>query len=308
MVNPITRFEAVASPFGSEVDLNWDFPVTLPANYKYYIFQRSGSDVDQVNDIDRYFQNINNLTNYNYDGCFVFDQLNPLGTSLGIYQVLNGLKYYYKIVIRDETSGEYSTAVGANVTPDFEVAVNIVDGKEITARAFEKMLESLTNKEGKKISKSKDIEIVKAWSFDEVKDDLFVIERANGSNNQRFWGDILDKHGSSLTEGDFDVDVIRITFLTIAGNVRRDLMANLVRSRKIFFRSFLKKLGAIDVAITIEGDMGYAPPKGEAAIGFTVVFAELIAVLNKIEQAQALTHTLTTMQVKTDNQTINYAG
>lgn len=303
MVNPLTRFQAEAHPYGNEVDLVWELPVTLPANYKLYIFQRAGSDVSQVNDIDRYFQNIDDLTNYNYNKCFVHDSLDALIPSLGIYQVVNGLAYYFKAVLRDETSGEYSTALAANATPNFEILVNIIDGKEIVDNVLKKLINSITNKEGKKIKQSNEIEVVKAFSFDQVKSDVFVVERVNGSNNQRFWGDAFAKYGNSVVEGDFDVDVIRVTFLTIAGNERRDLIANLMRSRKIFFRQFLKKLGAIDTAINIEGDMYYAPVGGEKAIGFTVIFSLLIASLNKFEIVEVNEHIVTELKVKPNVQT-----
>src|SRR4030043_592571 len=88
----------------------------------------------------------------------------------------------------------------------------------------------------------------------EIKGDRIIVERVNGSNNQRFWGDIYTKHSTGIVHGDYDVDVIRLTYLTIAGNERRDLLSNIVRSRKYFYRLGLKKLGAIDVNITIEGD------------------------------------------------------
>ena len=151
MVTPLNRFEAEPHPFGNEIDLVWELHSSLPENFKLYIFQRSGTDVNQSEDIDRYFDHIENLTGYDYNKCFVLDNLNPLSPSLGLYQVVNGLKYYYKAVLRDETTGDYSETKSANATPAFEVLVNITDGKDIVDNVLKKMINSITNKEGKKI-------------------------------------------------------------------------------------------------------------------------------------------------------------
>ncbi|OGU56270.1 MAG: hypothetical protein A2V66_07215 [Ignavibacteria bacterium RBG_13_36_8] len=300
MVNPLSKFVAKANPFGCEIDLNWLLPESLPENYKVYIFQRSKTDVDQEQDIERYFENIDNLTNYNYNGLYVIDWLEPAMTALGIYQVKNGLKYYYKAVIRDEDSGDYSESSNANATPDFAVLVNILDGKDMVAKISKKMLDTLSTKEGTKIQLSKEFEVEKTFPMGEIKGDRIIVERVNGSNNQRFWGDIYTKHSTGIVHGDYDVDVIRLTYLTIAGNERRDLLSNIVRSRKYFYRLGLKKLGAIDVNITIEGDYHRPDIHGENCVGFTAVFAVLLEVMNKIEQEKITEHIVNEMKVNTN--------
>ena len=80
MVNPLDTFTIESNAMGAELDLSWTLPGVLPTNYKVYVFQRSRTDVDQANDIDRYFTNINDLSNYDYKGCFVFDKIETYET------------------------------------------------------------------------------------------------------------------------------------------------------------------------------------------------------------------------------------
>ncbi len=273
MVQPLASLNVSANEFGSEIDLLWSLPATLPTNYQVYLFQRSGSDVTQQ-DIDNYFANINNLTNYNYNGLFVFDQLtNDNITSLAVLQVLNGLKYYYKGVIRDQDTGEYSAAIGGNATPGSSIAVSIKDGKDLVAQVIQKMFDSVTDKSGKKIQKSKDIDIVKTYSLLPISKDTVMIERINGNTEARFWGNIWNHIQQNTIMGDMDTDVIRATFITEAGIARRDEIANIFRSRKQFLYLLLKKLGADNVNITIEGDYYNPAFHGENIVGITLIFA-----------------------------------
>lgn len=289
MITPLTSLQVIPHQLGSELDLYWQIPTIVPVNYKIYIFQRSQTDVTQA-EIDDYFSHIADLSAFNYNGLFVFDHLKATN-GMGVYEVINGLVYYYKAVIRDETSGEYSAAVSANAIPNADVVVDIKDGKDIVAKALKKMLDGLKNTTGKKIQISRDIEVVKNFTMGEPKNDQFMVERVNGANYQNYWGNILSAHANSVILGDIDTDVIRVTYITLSGPDRRDLMTNVLRSRKPFLRIMCKKLGATDCQVTVEGDYSNPMIHGLNVVGTTLIFTLLIENKTKIDYTEINAHT-----------------
>ncbi len=127
----------------------WTLPTETPVNYKVYLFRRAGSDVSEL-EITAYFTNIENLTNYDYNKLFVFDRIAPQVEILGDQRVYNDKVYYYKAVLRDEDSGEYSTTISCNGTAHPNIKVNIVDGKDVVATAITKMFDSVYDVNGNK--------------------------------------------------------------------------------------------------------------------------------------------------------------
>ena len=301
MISPLTSIIVEANEFGSELDIFWQLPIAslLPTNYQVFLFQRSTSDVSQ-SDIDSYFSNINNLTNYNYNGLMVWDQLtNNAINAMSVVQVINGLTYFFRGVIRNQDTGEYSLSVGASAVPASIILVNILDGKDIVAKTIEKMFDSVTDKKGRKIQKSKDIEIIKNYAMTPLNKDTVMIDRINGSSEARFWGNILHKVQQSYIIGDIDTDVIRVTFLTEAGGERRDTITNIFRAKKQFLYHMIKTLGAFDVSITIEGDYYNPQLHGINALGITVVFAMMI------ENKSRITEEIITQHIMNDQNEVN---
>jgi len=280
MITPLTTLEVTPHQLGSELDVFWGLPTVLPTNYKVYIFQRSQTDVTPE-EIADYFAHIADLSTFVYNGLFVFDKIQNGSEGMGVYEVVNGLVYYYKGVIRDETTGEYSATISAHTTPNADVLVEIHDGKDIVAKTLKKMLDGLKNKAGNKIQLSKDVEVVKQFTMGEPKGDQFMVERVNGANYQNYWGNILSAHGRSVILGDMDTDVIRATYITISGPDRRDLITNILRGRKPFLKIMAKKLGATDCQVTIEGDYYNPSFHGANVVGTTMIFNLLIE--NKTE-------------------------
>jgi hypothetical protein len=295
MITPLASLEVTAHQLGSELDIFWTLPTTLPTNYKVYIFQRSQTDVTQE-EIDSYFAHIADLSAFVYNGLFVFDKIKNGQEGMGVYEVINGLVYYYKAVIRDETTGEYSATISANATPNADVLVEIYDGKEIVAKTLKKMLDGLKNATGKKIQVSRDIEVVKQFTMGEPRNDQFMVERVNGANYQNYWGNILSAHGQSIILGDMDTDVIRVTYITISGPDRRDLMTSICRGRKPFLKIMAKKLGATDCQVTIEGDYYNPAFHGANVVGVTMIFTLLIENKTKIDYTEINQH-ITDMKV-----------
>jgi hypothetical protein len=300
MTEPLKKLEIFAHPFGDQVDLSWQLPDSIPTNYQVYIFQRSKTDVTDA-EITAYFTALNagTLNNFTYAGLMVFDQLNNAVTSLGVYEVKNGLKYYYKALIRNEDTKECSTALSVNATPDCTIVTEIVDGKDLVCKALEKLFDTIKNKSGQSPIKYKDFEVVKNFAIDLINKDTIMVERINGSNHLQFWGNQLATYKGAIDKGEVDSDLIRVTILTIAGAQRRDLYANILRSRKQFLIQFLKGIGGtplLNVSIVIEGDYQNPQFHGEHAMGITTLFGMLIENKTRISRDE-MDHHITDMRV-----------
>jgi len=284
MVNPVKDLSISANTFGGQLSIMFELPDSLPTNWKFYMFRRSGTDVTQA-EIDDYFTNIDNLASFNYNGLFVFDNFDPndldaTGTNVyPDYKVLSKKTYFYKAVVRDETSKEYSTTVNANGVPIQTIKVNIKDGKELVAEAIKKMFDNILNADGKKVKLSRDIKVVKNFAIEPIGDNYVMIERVNGSVNQRYWGQQYSTYQGGIIKGEVDNDVIRATFMTSDGNDRRDLVTNIFRAQKQFLMQYIKKLADYqvqDVSISIEGDYMNPQIHGVNHIGVNIVFALII--------------------------------
>jgi putative transposon-encoded protein len=269
-----------ASEFGSELDISWELPIGgLPKDSKTFVFKRTGSE-PTIDEIDSYFQNINDLTNFPYRGLFVFDQLNYGIDFIVDYRVINGLAYHYKVIIRD-SDGNYSPhdlcyAIGV---PNSLLQVNVKDGKEIVATAIEKMFENVVDKNGNHVKLNKDIKIIKKFAAEQIDSNYVMIERVNGSNFQQFWGNQYGAGNGGKFLGDYDVDVIRATYMNWESSDRRDIITNIFRASKYFLTRAIKSLGATDVKITIEGDYYNPMLHGVDAVGTSVIFN--IVILNQ---------------------------
>lgn len=280
MVQPLAELKVVVSSWGSQLNISWQLPDDLPDNYKVYVFKRSKTVVTQQ-EIESYFTKINDLEHFTYNGLFVWDDFGNHITEVADYHVRNGIAHYYKAVIRNETSGEISPTVSANGTPTSSVLVDIIDGKALVVKSIEAMLDSLTNKTGERIKIGNDLKIVKQFTAGVPDGDQIMVERINGSTQYRFWGNQWAAYNSSIIKGDIDADVMRATFITPANIERRDLMANVFRSRKQMLIQMLKIMGCKDALVTVEGDYYNPMFHGENTVGITVIFSLLIT--NKVK-------------------------
>lgn len=263
-----------ASAFGHELDIIWNNRLLQP-DEKIYIFKRSNTDVTNA-EIDSYFDNIDDLSAYNYNGLFVFDDLSPVNNAIGDYEVQNGITYYYKAVVRNEQSGDYALAGSVNGVPQKLLKVNVRDGKNIVAKAIEKMFENVIDRNGNPVNLRRDIKIVKNFTIEPISENYIMVERINGSNYLQFLGQQYTQTATQTGFGDTDTDVIRATFITTETSDRRDKVADIFRSNKFYLIQLIKKLGARNVQITIEGDYYNPQIHGVNAQGFMVVFSLLI--------------------------------
>ena len=294
-VTPLVKFEVIAKQFGNQLDLLWEVPADRPTNWKVFIFQRKGANVTDE-EIASYFEHIDNLTGYNYNGLFVFDKFKSEVDYSYIYSnyvVLNDEHYYYKAVIRDQETREYSAALAADATPLPTIKVRIQDGKDLVAQSLKNLFDAVKNIEGGKMLLSRDIEIYKQFVLGAPKENWIMIERINGSNKHNYWGHQKNQDGQGEVFGSTDTDLIRMTFVTTAGNIRRDLMTNLFRAHKLSLERLIKALGNYKVnncGITIEGDYYNPTIHGENAVGVTVIFALEIENEARIDELEITSH------------------
>jgi len=272
MIQPLTKLLIDISAFGGQLDLSWKLPDELPENFKIYLFQRSKIDITQ-NEIDQYFSCIANLSNYNYNGLMVFDRLSNKINVISIYQVRNDIQHFYKAVIRDEDTGEYSATISANAIPRTDIIEDIPDTKDMVIKALKKMFDTVKSIDNQKVREGKDIDIVKQFQTGEIEGSIIMIERVNGAVYQKYLGNQTQMYGSKITFGDIDNDIIRATYLTIAGADRRELMSRLFKSRRVFLKKMIKAQGAIDCEVTVEGDYFNPMFHGDRALGVSIIFS-----------------------------------
>lgn len=294
-VTPLVKFEVIAKQFGNQLDLLWETPTTRPTNWKVFIFQRKGANVTDE-EIASYFTNIDNLTGYNYNGLFVFDKFKPSADFSYIYSnfiVLNDERYYYKAVIRNQDTEEYSVALSANATPLPTIIVRIQDGKELVAQSIKKLFDAVKNINGDKMLLTRDVTIFKQFMIGAPKENWIMIERINGSTRHDYWGHVKNQDGADTIFGSTDSDMIRATFVTLSGNDRRDLVTNLFRAYKLNLERLIKALGNYKVnncQITVEGDYYNPTIHGENAVGVTVIFALEIENETRIDELEIISH------------------
>lgn len=277
-ITPLVKFEVTAKQFGNQLDLLWETSTDRPQNWKVFVFKRKSANVTDE-EIADYFEHIDNLTNYAYNGLFVFDKFKPEADYSYIYSdfiVLNDQVYYYKAVIRNQETGEYSTPLSAYATPLATILVRIQDGKELVAQAIKKLFDAVKNISGEKALLTRDIEVYKQFVLGAPKENWIMIERINGSNKYNYWGHQKVMDGNNVIYGSTDNDLIRATFVTTAGNARRDLMTNIFRAYKLNLERLIKALANYKVntcQITVEGDYYNPNIHGENALGVTIIFA-----------------------------------
>jgi len=247
--NPLQWFGAYAHPLGQEIVLSWTLPTTLPSSFKVVIFKKSGSDVTQQ-EIDDYFGDSppSGVTVTELDG--LSDGSGPL--QLADFVVTNGTTYYYKVVIQNSSTQEYSTALGDNATPDSAVTTDVIDAKEKVIEVIERIMKNYN------MTRNKDYELKKEYSLEKLNPPTIFVTRASGQVIQRFIGNLIDfdSANNEPTEGELELDNIQVTWED-PGADRRDKITNIFRESKIAMREFLLhenggKMNSVD--IIIEGD------------------------------------------------------
>jgi CRISPR/Cas system-associated protein endoribonuclease Cas2 len=271
MVNPITALNITASGFGNQLSILFDLPQEKPENWKVYIFKRSGTDVTDA-EIAEYFARISDPT-YKFNKLWVFKDEDifksiPQKTKnkfesylINDFEVLNGTVYYYRIVIYNPATEEYSEPVSGHESAQPEIKVDIIDSKELVSDAIKKFLDHVKNLKGEKAGLNKDVTVTKNFATimnGGIKTgSWFLVERVNGAEYQRYWSDMQSQYSGLQNYVFTDTDVIRVTFHCQDNPDRRDTMADLFRAYKPAIRQRLLNIGegkVKEVSINIEGD------------------------------------------------------
>jgi hypothetical protein len=282
-VNSITTFSITVSGFGNQLTLFYELPEVKPENWKPFIFKRS-SGYPTETEIDAYFAHINDLHNYDLQKLYVFESLPTDGPDERYFDdgfVRHGTQYYYAIVLRNMDTGERSAVLQATAKPEPEISIEVPDGKELVAEAIKNLMSVVKNREGRAAKLNRDIEVVKNMN---LADDLsfktgagFLVERVNGSEFQRYFGDRKNALEEGKEYGSIDVDVIKLTFFT-DDPTKRDTMVNILRGYKPAVRNWIKNVSkgmVLDVSINIEGDGYKREIKDRAWIFMETIFSIL---------------------------------
>lgn len=241
-VTPLEQLTVESHPLGHELRISWIEPSTLPSSYRVYLFKMSGQYPTQ-DQIDDYFENGTTAT-----GLTVFASIHNDAYAYLDYDVINGTYYYYSGVIKDTSSGEYSTALQANATPSFSVTVRVVDWKEIVCAALKKLFKNYN------MDVDKDIDIRKHYTLDpNITPPFFTVARQSANDVMRLWGNLLKDESGAQEYGKFEQDSILVIWEDVNSD-RRDKLTNIIRANEQTLRRYILKYNAIEVRIEIGSD------------------------------------------------------
>lgn len=285
MINPIEHLGIYATPFGGELELFWK-PRTTEGETTVVFRALNAIDPQVVSD---YFANPSSLPSS--VKAIVLDK--PYNAFVDT-DVNNGAHYYYAVAAKNDTEATEAAVIDGTPLPTLKF--NVKDGKDMVYKAVKKMLENIYSN-GKKTEIGKDINIVKNYSLEPIGDNWIMLERVNGSTMYKFWANqIADIKNVGKIKGEIDVDVIRGTFLTLNSSERRDTVYSIFKANKQVLIRMIKKLGAINCDITLEGDYYNPAIHGNNATGFIVVFNLLVENKTLIPEEQ-LTYILGELEV-----------
>lgn len=265
MVNPLSAFSVVndSRGYGGILFLSWEYPTTLPAAWKLYIFKHQGSAVtdQQISD---YFDNKLNPADLAQLGIFVYNNLPAKTTFIRLqdFKVENSKNYFYRVLIRDTSTNENSATIDGNETPESEIYLRVIDAKDVVARALEKTLEAVKTTEGYHPQIEKDIRVFKAHNERQKEDNFFVVSRTSGQNINRTLSDIIAQMEANTIRGEIDYDILQVEWICMGVGERRDKYTQIMRGMRTVFRHYAMLLGEgaiLDVQTVMIGDseVGY---------------------------------------------------
>ncbi len=273
-VDKITHIVSSVHPLGYEIDMEWGLPSTLPLTFDIVVFKKAGSDVTQT-EIDNYFSSGDPLvppedvTVAHLRGDYELSE----PTQLNDFGVKDSTKYYYKLVIYDLSSKEYSNTIDFNKTPEATVVTENIDAKQKVIDGVKRLLGVYGLKE-----RSKDgYHLLHSYGFDEVKTLQITVVRIAGQIRQQYIGHFIDNIKSSdnsVKTSELDTDVIQL-IIESPSHKQRDKILGIFREGKEPLGRYLlsEDGGNMDVVdIIIEGDMinNYIVDKPQVGCSVTI--------------------------------------
>jgi len=238
--SPLTSLTAESHPLGNEIDLNWEVPTSLPAQYRVDIFRKEGADITQE-EIDQI------MGGTPVDGVDLFQPGNEYH-GMHDMQVEDGKTYYYRGIVVNTDTNEYSTSVGDSAVPDWQAAPDVVDLKDLVLEAVRRVFRS------REIVIDKDVHIKKSHNVEFGRFPVVTVTRDPSSIYQKFIGDYVgDDQLAAL--GDVERDVVTVIWSDVIQE-RRDKLTLLFRSAKQEIKRFLMRsdYGIAYLEITFGGD------------------------------------------------------
>jgi hypothetical protein len=242
MVDPIQNLTIESHPLGSELILRWVHPETLPASYQVIIFRRQGSRVTDE-EIENYFTTLTNMDTT----LFVMNGISQGSQQIFDNDLENGKIYYFKAVVWNIDTNEYSTAIAGSGTPEFNAQIHALDGKELICQAIKTILSNHN------MVRNHHYFLSKAYPLTAPKPPYIIVMRDGDQDAQRLFGNLLSEQEGQLRFGKFAQE----NFTVIWGDTfsdRRDNMTNIFRAYEHAFSHLFTHQGATEVLTQTQGD------------------------------------------------------
>lgn len=270
MPSALTSLQSFTDNYGGSIKLKWQYPETLPDNWQVYVFKKN-SEAPDNNDIAEYFAGNLNNQQLAQKGLFVFKNIHTEINTITDMMVENETEYFYKAVILDKDSNEHSDPVSTNATPIADIRWNVVDGKGIVVRAFEKMIDAVKNKDGERPVLERNIRVFRDHSSRKQEDFFVVVQRAAGNTVERYLSDIIADYNDAIIRGELDYDALSVEWISIGLPLRRDKFTDIVRVFRTILRHYIMKLGNNDIkdvrfVMAGDGEGQYGSQKPEYAV------------------------------------------
>jgi hypothetical protein len=270
MVKAIDGLMITAHPYGSELNLMWSLPSTLPDKYHIVIFKKKGSAVTS-DEIDLYFATYNQIKAIRNDpdadqgnaiplednlkqglkdrSIFVARLINEHTTFVDML-CINGTEYHYSIFIQDTETDMISVPKSISGVPKTSVKITLMDTKSITRRAIVRILESLPKTEGQKL----DINVHKSFNQIDNYDQWVTVHRASAEIEQRFMGNQLYKWNGYCAAGFMEKEVIQVTWFSRNNPDFLDELTKVFRSQIIALNRYFLHNNATEALISMLPD------------------------------------------------------
>lgn len=267
MPNALDGLQTFTDNYGGSIKLKWQYPQTLPDNWQVYLFKKN-TEAPTDNEIADYFAG--NLTDQQLAelGLFVFRSIPNETDHITDMMVEDGKEYFYRAVIYDKDSEEYSDAITANATPQAEITWNVINGKGIVVRALEKVIDVIRGRDGTRPIIERNIRVLRDHSSRKQEDFFIVVQRTSGQTIERYLSEVIADYSDRIVRGELDVDALTVEWIVIGLPARRDKFTDLMRVFRTVLRHYILKLGSgdiKDVRFVMVGD-GEGQYAGEKAV------------------------------------------
>ena len=257
MANPATfiSLDVSAHPLGKEIIINWALPATLPSNWTVRVFRKLNGDVTQQV-IDDYMadpaslpadiavQDVQTTAGFNDETI----EQQVIRSDPDERPINEARDYYYKAIIVNADTDEYSTAQGGHIVPESDYAEIGIDSKTLLITSIVKILRN------HKMVNGVHYDIVRAYGQQSAASAQIVVTRTNIQENIRFWGDTLERVKDEVTKGQLDTELFQVTWEDEYIS-RIDAWTTLFQKDREVLRRTIRENEAIRaVGITFTGD------------------------------------------------------